>query len=398
MDLELSPQDVAFRDEVRQFIADHLPQDIRDKMRLGQHLEKDDYVRWQKILYKRGWMGVGWPTEHGGPDWSPVQRYIFEEETGLGDCPRIIPFGLRMVGPVIIAFGTDEQKQQHLPKILSSDVWWCQGYSEPGAGSDLASLKTRAVRDNGHYVVNGQKTWTTLAQYADWIFCLVRTDESAKKQEGISFLLIDMKTPGITVKPIVTLDGGREVNEVFFDDVRVPVENLVGPENQGWTVAKFLLGHERTNIAEVGRSKNQLARVKEIAAAEMQNGAPLIEDPRFREKIADVEIDLMALDMTLLRIVSAESAGRAPGPEASLLKIRATEVQQAITELLVEAIGYYANPYVKDAMSAGWNEPPVGPDYAATLAPYYFNHRKASIYGGSNEVQRGIIAKMVLGF
>ncbi|MEQ8700999.1 MAG: acyl-CoA dehydrogenase family protein, partial [Bauldia litoralis] len=329
MDLELSPQDIAFRDEVRQFIADHLPQDIRDKMRLGQHLVKDDYVRWQKTLHQRGWMGVGWPTEHGGPDWSPVQRYIFEEETGLGDCPRIIPFGLRMVGPVIIAFGTDEQKLRHLPKILSSDVWWCQGYSEPGAGSDLASLKTRAVRDNGHYVVNGQKTWTTLAQYADWIFCLVRTDESAKKQEGISFLLIDMKTPGITVKPIVTLDGGREVNEVFFDDVRVPVENLVGPENEGWTVAKFLLGHERTNIAEVGRSKNQLARIKEIAAAEMQNGAPLIEDPRFREKIADVEINLMALDMTLLRIVSAESAGRAPGPEASLLKIRATEVQQA---------------------------------------------------------------------
>jgi alkylation response protein AidB-like acyl-CoA dehydrogenase len=349
-------------------------------------------------LNGKGWFGVGWSSENGGPDWTPMQRHIFDEECGLLDCPRLIPFGLRMVGPVIIQFGTPEQKAEHLPKILSSDVWWCQGYSEPGAGSDLASLKTRAIEENGHYIVNGQKTWTTMAQYADWIFCLVRTSDEGKKQEGISFLLIDMKTPGITVNPIVTMDGGAEVNEVFLDDVKVPKENLVGEENKGWTVAKFLLGHERTSIAEIGRAKNQMARVKEIASAEQVDGLPLIEQTRFREKIARAELDLLALEMTMLRIVSAESAGGAPGPEASLLKIRGTELQQAITELLIEAIGYYSNPFVEEALDPGWNEPPIGPDYAAALAPYYFNMRKTSIYGGSNEVQRSIIAKMVLGF
>jgi alkylation response protein AidB-like acyl-CoA dehydrogenase len=303
-----------------------------------------------------------------------------------------------MVGPVIIKFGTEEQKREHLPKILASEVWWCQGYSEPGAGSDLAGLKTRAVREGDHYIVNGQKTWTTLAQHADWIFCLVRTDPAAKKQEGISFLLIDMKTPGISVKPIVTMDGGAEINEVFLDNVRVPAKNLVGPENQGWTVAKYLLGHERTNVADIGRAKHQLARVKEIAAAEAGAGGALIDDPDFRDRIADVELDLIALDATILRIVAAEAEGRPPGTEASLLKIKGSELQQSLTELLIEAIGYYGFPYSPDAMEHGWNEPPIGPDYAATLAPAYFNTRKTTIYGGSNEIQRGILAKFVMGF
>jgi alkylation response protein AidB-like acyl-CoA dehydrogenase len=366
-------------------------------MELGQTLTKDDYQRWMKILSGRGWLAAGWPEEHGGPGWTPAERYLYDQEYGRHNCPRVLPFGVTMVGPVIIAFGNDEQKAEYLPKIRNSDVWWCQGYSEPGAGSDLASLKTKAVRENGHYIVNGQKTWTTMAQYADWIFCLVRTSDEGKPQEGISFLLIDMKTPGITVKPIVTMDGGAEVNEVFLDDVKVPVENRVGEENKGWTIAKYLLGHERTGIAEVGKSKRQMQRVKDIAAAETLDGMPLIEDPAFREKIAEVEIELLALDATILRMVSAEGAGKPPGPEASLLKIKGVELQQAITELLLEAIGNYGSPYVREAMDHGWNEPPIGPEYAAPVAPHYFNWRKSSIYGGSNEVQRSIIAKMVLG-
>ncbi len=398
MDLETSAEDRAFREQVRAFIDANLPPDTREKVRRGLKLSKEDHIGWHKILHANGWGAPGWPVEYGGPDWTPMQRHIFEEETGRNHCPRLMPFGLKMVGPVIQAFGNEEQKARHLPAIVSSEIQWCQGYSEPGAGSDLASLKTKAVRDGDTYIVNGQKTWTTAAHWADWIFCLVRTSEAGRKQEGISFLLIDMATPGITVKPIFTMEGGHEVNEVFFDDVVVPVANLVGEENRGWTIAKFLLGHERTSIAEIGRSKAQLDKLREIAAAERKDGAPLIDDARFREKIARAEIDLMALDMTLMRIVSAESAGRVPGPEASLLKIRATELQQQLTELLMEAIGYYSHPDMPEAREFGWNEPPVGPDYAASLAPTYFNWRKASIYGGSNEVQRGIIAKMVLGF
>ncbi|MCW5772235.1 MAG: acyl-CoA dehydrogenase family protein [Rhodospirillaceae bacterium] len=398
MNLDLSPELRAFRDEVRAFIRAELPADIREKVQRGLHLGKDDYVRWQRILHKRGWVAPNWPKEHGGTGWSPMQRYVFDDEIGKAGAPRVIPFGLVMVAPVIMKFGTEAQKREHLPKILASEVWWCQGYSEPGAGSDLAGLKTRAVREGDHYVVNGQKTWTTLAQHADWIFCLVRTDPAAKKQEGISFLLIDMKTPGVSVKPIVTMDGGAEINEVFFDNVRVPAANLVGPENQGWTVAKYLLGHERTNIADIGRAKHQLARVKEIAAAERCEGGALLDDPEFRDRIADVELDLIALDATILRIVAAESEGRPPGAEASLLKIKGSELQQALTELLIEAVGYYGFPYSRDAMEHGWNEPPIGPDYAATLAPAYFNMRKTTIYGGSNEIQRGILAKFVMGF
>jgi alkylation response protein AidB-like acyl-CoA dehydrogenase len=397
MDLTLSDDEIAFRDEVRAFVDEKLPADIARKVDEGLHLVKDDYVRWQKILFEKGWMAPTWPTEYGGPDWTPVQKYIFDDELGLASAPRVIPFGVTMVGPVIYTFGNDAQKERFLPRILSSDDWWCQGYSEPGAGSDLASLKTGAVRDGDHYIVNGSKTWTTLAQWSDWIFCLVRTDSSGKKQEGISFLLIDMRSPGITVTPIVTMDGSAEINQVFFDDVRVPAENLIGQEGKGWNYAKFLLGHERVNIAGVGRSKMRLQRVKEIAEAEQSGGAPLIESPRFRDKIAGTEIELMALEYSVLRVLSDESAGRAPGPESSILKIKGSEVQQAITELALEAVGYYGYPHVPEALHEGWNEEPIGAPYAAPVAPTYFNWRKASIYGGSNEIQKNIIAKMVLG-
>ena len=396
MDLSFSAADEAFRREVREFMATGLPDGIRRKVANGERLTKQDHVTWQQALWRRGWIAPNWPVAYGGTGWSPTQRYIFEQEMALGCGPYVIAFGLKMVGPVIYTFGTDAQKTRYLPGILSSETWWCQGYSEPGAGSDLANLRTRAVRDGDHYGVDGAKTWTTDAQHADRMFCLVRTDAKAKKQEGISFLLIDMRSPGITVKPIITIDGAHEVNEVHFDQVRVPVENRIGEENLGWTYAKFLLGNERTNIAGVGRTKMQLERIKRIAAAEPAGEGALIDQPRFRAKIAQLEIDLMALEMTELRILSAESAGRGVGPEASMMKIRGTELQQRATELLMEAVGPYALP-ARLPMPDGANEPPVGPDYAATLAPYYLNWRKSSIYGGSNEIQRNIISKAVLG-
>ena len=397
MDLDLSPEHLAFRDEVRSFIRDRLPDDIGRKVELGHTLEKDDYVRWQRALHDKGWMAPGWPVEHGGTGWDPVRRYIFEEELGAAPTPRIITFGVKMVAPVIIAFGTDAQKARYLPRILSSEDWWCQGYSEPGSGSDLASLRTRAELDGDHYIVNGQKAWTTLAQYADMIFCLVRTSSEGRKQEGITFLLIDMNSPGITVRPIVTMEGGREINDVFFDDVRVPVENRVGEEGKGWTYAKFLLGHERVGIADVPRSKRELEQLRAIAAAEQAGGRPLAEDERFREHVARIEIDLMALEYTALRVLAAESAGRTPGAEASLLKIRGTEIHQEITELAFEAAGHYALVYEPGARRGGANLPGIGPQYAASTALRYFNYRKSSIYGGSNEIQRNIIAKAVLG-
>jgi alkylation response protein AidB-like acyl-CoA dehydrogenase len=309
----------------------------------------------------------------------------------------VLPFGVNMVGPVIIAFGSPWQKQHYLPRILSSEDWWCQGYSEPGAGSDLASLKTRAERQADHYIVNGQKTWTTLAQHADMIFCLVRTASGGKRQEGISFLLIDMRTPGVTVRPIITLDGGHEVNEVWFENVKVPVENLVGEENRGWTYAKFLLSHERSGIAGVGASKRELKALKYIASQEVQGGRPLIEDTRFRDKIARVEIDLMALEITNLRMLAAEEEGKPPGAQVSMLKIKGTEIQQALSELMMEAVGPYALPYLPAQWSDHWLGERVGPDYAAPLAARYFNFRKTSIYGGSNEIQRNIIAQHILG-
>jgi len=329
-----------------------------------------------------------------------MRQYIFLEETQKWPAPQPLAFGVNMVGPVIYTFGNEAQKKRFLPAIANLDDWWCQGFSEPGAGSDLASLRTRAVRDGDHYVVNGQKTWTTLAQYADWIFCLVRTDTEAKKQQGISFLLIDMKTPGIEVRPIITIDGGREINEVFFTDVRVPVENLVGEENKGWDYAKFLLGNERTNIARVGMSKQRLARIRELAALEFSGERPLIEDERFREKLVAVEIELKALELTQLRVVAADAKrgnkGQ-PDPASSILKIKGSEIQQTLTHLFMQVMGPHALPY-HEAEIDGSNEPPIEPDYAAFAAPSYFNFRKVSIYGGSNEIQKNIIAKAVLGF
>ncbi|MFA5123605.1 acyl-CoA dehydrogenase family protein [Zavarzinia sp.] len=396
MDLSFSAADLAFQREVREFIAANYPADIKARFDAGLEPRKDDFVRWQKILYQKGWVAPGWPKEYGGTGWTATQKYIFQEELGAANTPGIIPFGLAMVAPVIYTFGSEEQKKRFLPGILSSDVWWCQGYSEPGSGSDLASLKTKAVRQGDKYIVNGSKTWTTMAQWADWIFCLVRTDSSVKQQEGISFLLFDMKSPGVTVRPIITMDGGHEVNECFFDNVEVPAENLIGQEGMGWTYAKFLLGHERSGIAAVARSKRGIAKLKQIAAAEMSNGAPLIEDPDYRRKLAELEIDLTALEYTELRTLARESQGKGPGPESSILKIKGTEIQQAITELAVEAAGYYGFAFNRRAMD-GANEPLIGPAATAFAAPSYFNMRKTSIYGGSNEIQKNIIAKMVLG-
>ena len=397
MDLNYSPEETAFREEVREFLRTRLPGDISRKV-LGHHrLGKDDYVRWQKILFEKGWIAAGWPTEHGGTGWSAIERYIFEEESAAAGAPRLTPFGLHMVGPVLIAFGSEAQKQRYLPRILSSEDWWCQGYSEPGSGSDLASLKTRAERRGDAYVVNGQKTWTTHAQYADMMFCLVRTSSTGKKQEGISFLLIDMHSPGITVRPIITLDGEHEVNEVWFEDVKVPAENLVGDEGRGWSYAKFLLSHERTGIAGVGHSKRELQLLKHIAGEEKSGGRPLIEDPVFRDRVAQVEIELMALEITCLRVAAADRDGKAPGPEASILKIKGTEIQQELTELMMEAVGPYALPHLPMAWGDHWIGARVGPDYAAPLAARYLNYRKTSIYGGSNEIQRNIVAQMVLG-
>ncbi|MBP2296846.1 acyl-CoA dehydrogenase family protein [Azospirillum rugosum] len=397
MDITYTAEERAFRDEVRRFLHDRLPADIAAKVREGKRVTREDHVRWQSILAEQGWFAVHWPKQYGGTGWTPIQRHIFDEEYASAHAPYLVPFGVSMVGPVIIKFGTEEQKRRYLPRILSQEDWWCQGYSEPGAGSDLASVKTRAVRDGDHYVVNGQKTWTTLGQYANMMFCLARTDPTAKQQEGISFLLIDMDTPGVTVRPIITLDGAHEVNEVFLDDVRVPVEDRVGEEGKGWTCAKFLLTYERTGIAGVGHAKQALAHLKDVARHQTANGRPLYEDPLFRARIAEVEVDLMALEMTNLRVISAAQNGGVPGAESSMLKVRGTEIRQAITDLLRRAVGPYALPFLPEALEGGWDGEPVGPDYAAPLSAQYFNRRKLSIYGGSNEIQKNIIAKMILG-
>ncbi|MFC3711510.1 acyl-CoA dehydrogenase family protein [Sphingoaurantiacus capsulatus] len=394
MDLQFSPEDIAFRDEVRTFIAENFPASLRGKGG-REDLTKDELLAWHRILAKKGWVAPAWPTEYGGPGWNAVQRYIFSEELARAETTPIMPFGINMVGPVIYTFGTPEQKAKFLPGILSGDDWWCQGYSEPGAGSDLASLRTRAERDGDHYIVNGQKTWTTLAQHADWGFFLVRTDPASKPQEGISFLLIDMKSPGVTVRPIITLGGEHEVNEVWLENVRVPVENRIYEENKGWTCAKFLLAHERTGIAGVARSKRGVERLRDIAASEVDEGQPLIQNPFFKRKIAELEIDLTSLEYTELRSLASSAAGKGPGPESSLLKIKGSEIQQRITELILEAVGHYGAPYFRGL--EGTNEHGIGPDYAHRAAPTYFNMRKTTIYGGSNEIQRNIIAKMVLG-
>ena len=398
MELALSPEDAAFRDEVRAFINDNYPAAMRVP-NPETDLSKEQMLLWHRILHKKGWIAPLWPREYGGPGWSITRRFIFEQETTRAGTMPPLAFSVTMVGPVIYTFGNEVQKHKFLPRILSGEDWWCQGYSEPGSGSDLATVRTKAVRDGDHYIVNGHKTWTTLAQHADWIFCLVRTDPAAKKQEGISFLLIDMRSPGITVRPIQTIDGGHEVNEVFFDDVRVPVENLVGEENKGWNYAKFLLGNERTGIARIGASKARIRRLKELAAIEQSSGKPLIADERFRAKIAAVEVELKALEMTELRVVADRNRhGNKPNPASSVLKIKGSEIQQTITELLLEVVGPYALPdQVAHDESERWNEPPIGPEWAGPLAPQYFNYRKTSIYGGSNEIQKNIIAKAILG-
>jgi alkylation response protein AidB-like acyl-CoA dehydrogenase len=395
MDLNFSPEEIAFRNEVRAFIDANYPAQLKGKG-LREDLSKEDFLAWHKILGKKGWSAPAWPKEYGGTGWTATQRYIWLEENARAETIPPLPFGVSMVGPVIYTFGTPEQKERFLPGILKGDVWWAQGYSEPGAGSDLASLKTKAVREGDFYIVNGQKTWTTLGQHADWGFFLVRTDSSAKQQEGISFLLIDMKSPGVTVRPIKLLDGGHEVNDVFLENVKVPVDQRIYEENKGWTCAKFLLAHERAGIAGVARSKRNVEKLKSIAKAEVgDDGKPLIDDEDFQRKLAELEIDLSALEMTELRVLAREHAGKGPGPESSLLKIKGTEIQQRLTELTLEAVGNYAQPYTRE-LGEG-NEFAVGPDYSRGAAPIYFNWRKASIYGGSNEIQRNIIAKMVLG-
>jgi len=402
MDLRFSPEENAFRGEMRDFFRAKVPASIRKKVSEGRHLDKEELVTAHKVLHERGYAVPHWPKQWGGADWTPVQHYIYTEELQLNCVPPPLAFNVSMCGPVIIAFGTEQQKKRFLPRMAALDDWWCQGFSEPGAGSDLAGLKATAVRQGDHYLVNGQKTWTTLAQYADWIFCLCRSDPSAKKQLGISFLLIDMKTPGVTVRPIVTLDGGREVNEVFFDDVKVPLENLVGQEHRGWDCAKFLLGNERTGIARVGYSKQRIERIKELAARVNAGDRPLIADERFREKIAAVEVELKALEMTQMRILSEDRkrTDNRPNPKSSILKIKGSEIQQATTELLLQIAGPLALPYQPEPDDPAFssNEAPLDSNWAAPAAPGYFNYRKVSIYGGSNEIQRNIIAKAVLGF
>jgi alkylation response protein AidB-like acyl-CoA dehydrogenase len=401
MDLNFTPEEQAFRDEVRQFLAEKLPRRLSDKVANGKHLGKADMEEWHAILNARGWLANHWPKQYGGPGWNAVQKFIFENECALAHAPRIVPFGVNMLGPVLIKYGSEAQKQRWLPRILDGSDWWCQGYSEPGAGSDLASVKTSAVRgidaQGPHYIVNGQKTWTTLGQHANMIFCLVRTNREAKKQEGISFLLIDMSSPGVEVRPIITLDGDHEVNEVFFSDVRVPAENLVGEEDKGWTCAKYLLTYERTNIAGVGFSVAAMEQLKAIAAKQTRNGKPLAEDPAFAARMAKVEIDLENMKTTNLRVIAAVAGGGVPGAESSMLKIRGTEIRQEISSLIRRAMGPYARPYVHEALEEGFAGVPIGPVEAAPAASKYFNNRKLSIFGGSNEIQKNIISKMILG-
>ena len=396
MDLNYTDEQKAFRDEVRSYLAEKLPARLVEKVRLGKTLTKQDHEEWHAILNERGWLAGNWPKTFGGAGWDAVQRHIFEDEMTRAAAPRIVPFGLGMLGPVLQKFGSKAQQDHYLPRILSGDDWWCQGYSEPGAGSDLASVRTTAERDGDDYIVNGQKTWTTLGQHANMIFCLVRTSKEGKPQEGISFLLIDMNSPGVKVRPIVLIDGEPEVNEVFFDDVRVPVENRVGEENKGWTYAKYLLTHERTNIAGVGFANAGLENLKRIARLERANGRPLIENPHFAARIARVEIDLMAMSTTNLRVVSKAAAGQAPGAESSMLKIKGTVIRQEINALTRSAVGPYAMPFASEALEDGSNLGPVGPDYAETATAQYLNNRKLSIFGGSNEVQRAILSKAIL--
>ena len=399
MNVDFSKEELDFQQEVRTFFKDKYPQDLKKKSDSSISLSREDFIRWQKIMYEQGYAAVNWPVEYGGTGWTPVQKYIFSNEIARANAPDMVPFGVKMVAPVIYTFGTAEQCERFLPDIIQSNAWWCQGYSEPGSGSDLASLKTRADRDGDHYIINGTKTWTTLAQMADWIFCLVRTSSDvARRQEGISFLLIDMSTPGVSVKPIITIEGGHEVNEVHFEDVRVPVENLVGEEGKGWTYGKVLLQHERANIAGVSRSKYRLSKLREKTSQEIHGGTPLLDDQNFARNLAAAEIELKALEYTELRTLAAIKVGKAPGPESSILKIRGSEVQQRIDELYVQAAGYYALPYVPQQYDLDFPiDEHIGYGAETRSSLVYFNNRKASIYGGSNEIQKNIISKHVLG-
>jgi alkylation response protein AidB-like acyl-CoA dehydrogenase len=373
MDLNYSVEELAFRDEARAWLAKNLPRELKEKVENYEHLSKEDLLRWHRILADKGWVAPAWPKEWGGTGWNLIQRYLFEEELGYAGGPPLIPFGLSMCAPVLLQFGTDAQKKRFLPRIFRGEDFWCQGYSEPGSGSDLASLKTKAVRNENFYTVNGQKIWTTLAHYADWIFCLVRTDSGEKRQEGISFLLIDMKTPGITIRPLILMDGAHEVNEVFFDDVKVPVENRVHEEGKGWTVAKYLLGYERMNTGRIGASKRELEKVKDFSKH--------MTDVRFRDRLSRLEVELMALEITNLRFLDRmRRSGQPPGADVSMLKIKGTEIQQGLTELAYDAM-----------------DPTASDEFSAALRKRYLSMRKTTIYAGSNEIQRNIISKMTLG-
>ena len=399
MNIEFSKDDLEFQQKVRNFISKNLSNELRNKVANGSEISKEEIISWQKALHKENLFAPGWKKEYGGAELSASKRYILDQELALADTPTIIPFGVTMIGPVLMHYGTPKQQSFFLPKILNSDHWWCQGYSEPGSGSDLASLKTKAILKGDKYIINGTKTWTTLAQYADWMFCLVRTAFVGKLQEGISFIMIDMKTKGITVDPIITLDGAHEINTVYLEDVEVPRENIIFEENKGWTVAKFLLSHERTSIAAVGKSISAVKKLKQIANIELNNeGSLLITDKRFRDRLTTLEMDLKALEFTELRILSEENKGVAPGPEASLLKIRGSEIQQRITELTMNAVGYYgiSNDLAKSNADR-INSNQFRPDYSQNTAANYLNMRKTTIYGGSNEIQKNILSKMVLG-
>jgi pimeloyl-CoA dehydrogenase large subunit len=399
MDLRFTDEENAFRAEVRSFMLREIPASIRTKLGEGHELEREEVVQSQRILNAKGWAVPRWPREWGGQPWTPVQNYIFLDELQQNSVPQPLQFNCDMVGPVIARFGSEDQKRHFLPRCANLDDWWCQGFSEPGAGSDLASLKTKAVRNGDHYLVSGQKTWTTLAQYANWIFCLVRTDPAAKKQEGISFLLIDMASPGIVVRPIITIDGRHEVNEVFFDDVKVPLTNLVGEENKGWDYAKFLLGNERTGIARVGITKQRLVRVKRIAQHTPAGDGTVWDNPAFQARFTMAEIELKALEITQMRLVSEmqHNAGRGNNASASILKIKGSELQQTATELLMEAAGPHGLIFIDGKGEEGRNDPLADLEWASLATQNYFNYRKVSIYGGSNEIQRNIIAKMALG-
>jgi alkylation response protein AidB-like acyl-CoA dehydrogenase len=391
MDIRFSEQDLDFQAEVREFLKEAWDSKLQATCN-NRATMKEGVVEWQKRLYRKGWMAPHWPVEYGGTNWSVTQSFIYNSERAAVGAPEAVAFGVTMVASVIIAYGSEEQKAKFLPRILKSEDWWCQGYSEPGAGSDLASLKMRADREGDEYILNGSKIWTTYAQLADWIFCLVRTDNSGRKQEGISFLLIDMRTPGITVRPIATIDGFHHLNEVFFDNVRVPLQNRIGEEGKGWTYAKSLLVHERLSIAEVADSKRALAQLREVARREINGGMSLLEDPLFAKRLTDIEIDLMALEFTELRALAAISEGKAAGPESSLLKLQGTEIQQAIQTLRMDVAGYYSGTLQGDLSAQE-----LGHDFADTAQKLYFRGRAASIYGGSNEVQKNITAKYVLG-